>query len=102
VLSEQSSEVILGSLPMIVQFAAKDDGVARNITIDTSEPTRQFVLTTGAGSVSLIPGAGHGPTVDLPAESFIRLVYGRLDTDHTRATIDAATIAALRPLFPGL
>ncbi|MCU1502151.1 MAG: hypothetical protein JWM12_1505 [Ilumatobacteraceae bacterium] len=101
VLSEQSARVILGSLPMIARFAAKDDGVERNVTIRTSEPSQQFVLVTGAGSVSLIPGVGDGPIVELPAESFVRLVYGRLDAGHTPADIDAAKIAALRPLFPG-
>jgi uncharacterized protein (TIGR03083 family) len=101
VLSEQSSAVILGSLPMIARFAAKDDGVERNVTIRTSEPTQELALTSGADSVSLVPGAGTGAIVDLPAESFVRLVYGRLDADHTPANVDAATIAALRPLFPG-
>ncbi len=102
VLSEGSSRVILGSLPMIARFAAKDDGVARSVTVRTSEPTKEFVLATGAGSVSLHPGAGDGPVVEMPAESFVRLVYGRLDTDHTPAALDPAEIASLRPLFPGL
>lgn len=101
VVSEQSAGVMLGSLPMIARFAAKNDEVVRNVTIRTSEPTHEFVLTSGAGGVSLAPGAGDGPIVDLPAESFVRLVYGRLDADHTPADIDAAAIAALRPLFPG-
>jgi hypothetical protein len=37
----------------------------------------------------------------LPAESFVRLVYGRLDPEHTPATVDAEAVASLRLLFPG-
>ncbi|MCU1397381.1 MAG: hypothetical protein JWN62_490 [Acidimicrobiales bacterium] len=101
VLSEQAAGVVLAALPMIARFAAKDDGVARDLTIRTSDPTHEFALTTGDGSVSLTPGAGDGPVVELPAESFARLVYGRLDVDHTPAGIDAATVASLRPIFSG-
>jgi uncharacterized protein (TIGR03083 family) len=101
VLPEQSAAVILASLPLIVRFAGKDDGVVRNFTIRTSDPTREFALASGDGSVSLTPGTGAGPLVDMPAESFARLVYGRLDVNHTPADLDEATIADLRPLFPG-
>ncbi|MCU1390486.1 MAG: hypothetical protein JWL72_3824, partial [Ilumatobacteraceae bacterium] len=101
VLPEQSAAVVLGSLPLIARFAAKDDGVVRDLTIRTSDPTHEFALRSGDGSVSLTPGAGAGPIVELPAESFARLVYGRLDVDHTPADIDAATIASLRAIFPG-
>ncbi len=101
VLSEQSAAVILGSLPMIARFAGKADGLERTQTIRTSAPVRDFTLATGASTVSLTEGAGDGASLDLPAESLVRLVYGRLDPDHTPATVDAETIAALRPLFPG-
>lgn len=103
VVPEQAAGIVLGSLPMIARFAAKDDGIARDLTIRTSDPTHELHLTTGDGSVSLTPvsDAGGRPIVDLPAESFVRLVYGRLDAEHTPAGIDADAIAALRPLFPG-
>jgi uncharacterized protein (TIGR03083 family) len=101
VIPEQSAEVVLESLPMLVRFAGKDDGVMRNLTIQTSHPAGQFVVTSGAGSVALALGTGDGAPVELPAESFVRLVYGRLDVDHTPAEIDAEAITALRLLFPG-
>jgi uncharacterized protein (TIGR03083 family) len=101
-LPELSAGVIIETIPMIARFAAKDDGVVRDLTIRTSEPTREFVLTSGDGSVSLTSGGGNGPVVDMAAESLIRLVYGRLDDDHTPAGVDVATIATIRPLFPGL
>jgi hypothetical protein len=39
----------------------------------------------------------------MPAEAFIRLVYGRLDPDHapTGVTGDEGTLNLLRNVFPG-
>jgi hypothetical protein len=38
----------------------------------------------------------------LPAEAFIRLVYGRLDPDHTPTFRgDAGALDRLRAVFPG-
>jgi hypothetical protein len=40
--------------------------------------------------------------VELPAEALLRLVYGRLDPDHTPAqVIGAGTLDELREVFPG-
>jgi hypothetical protein len=44
------------------------------------------------------------PTVlRLPTEAFVRLVYGRLDADHTPSTVEAepALLDALRAALPG-
>ena len=41
------------------------------------------------------------PTWVLPAEAFTRLVYGRLDPEHTPADIEAPDVALLRRVFPG-
>jgi len=41
--------------------------------------------------------------VELPAEAFVRLVYGRLDPDHTPPFHGEATaLDQLRHAFPGL
>jgi hypothetical protein len=39
----------------------------------------------------------------MPAESFIRLVYGRLDAEHTPPSVlgDEAALDQLRLVFPG-
>jgi len=53
--------------------------------------------------VELIAGEG-GPDPDLvlPAEAFCRLVYGRLDPEHTPAfTGDASLLDTLRAVFLG-
>jgi len=41
--------------------------------------------------------------IELPAEAFIRLVYGRLDTAHTPPGVkEGTTLDQLRTLFPGV
>jgi uncharacterized protein (TIGR03083 family) len=80
---------------------AKSDGEGR-VVIATSEPERTFVLELGP-DVTLAPGAGSA-TVDLnvPAEAFLRLVYGRLDAEHAPDEIaDDDVIVKLRKVFPG-
>ena len=38
----------------------------------------------------------------LPAEAFVRLIYGRLDADHTPPVKNAGVeLDELRPIFPG-
>ena len=57
----------------------------------TSTPERQFVLETG-DAISLTESAGEEglPELRLPAEALVRLVYGRLDPDHTPVAADSA------------
>ena len=45
--------------------------------------------------------AAVAPDLVLPAEAFVRLVYGRLDPDHTPAVRGTADLAELRAVFPG-
>ena len=65
---------------------------------------RHFILETGE-TVTLMPAEGDGlrPELALPAEAFVRLVYGRLDPAHT-PPVEAARVDLdeLRHVFPGL
>jgi hypothetical protein len=54
--------------------------------------------------VSLLPWDGEGSLAELrlPAEAFLRLVYGRLDREHTPPADDnAVDLDQLRAAFPG-
>jgi hypothetical protein len=43
-----------------------------------------------------------GPDLELPADALIRLVFGRLDPDHSPATAaEAPYLDELRQVFPG-
>jgi uncharacterized protein (TIGR03083 family) len=71
----------------------------------TFSPDRDYLLASGE-SVSMTdwPGAdGAAAQVRMPAESLVRLAYGRLDPAHTPADVsgDPAALEKLRAIFPG-
>ena len=99
-LAPASTEVVVDNLQLIAQFVAKPAGPASRRA--HHEP-RGFTLDIGADAVSLEPGGPVGaPDLELPAEAFIRLVYGRLDPGHTPPTKGLADLGQLRKVFPGL
>ncbi|HEY1739196.1 MAG TPA: hypothetical protein VGI86_10820, partial [Acidimicrobiia bacterium] len=69
----------------------------------TAAPAREFTLSLGGDSLTLdVCAADHEPDVELPAEAFIRLVYGRLDADHTPPSVHSTVdLSELRAAFPG-
>jgi hypothetical protein len=72
--------------------------------VSTSDPERHFLLETGE-AVSLAESDGEDglPELRLPAEAFVRLVYGRLGPAHTPPVeADSVDLDELRQLFPGL
>jgi hypothetical protein len=105
-LAPDGVEVVLEALPMITRFAGKPVGPARDVVIHTTAPERDYAIAIGGDSVSLAPAGGAAPATPdlvLPAEAFIRLVYGRLDPDHTPSGVDEGdTLDALRATFPGV
>ena len=73
--------------------------------VTTSAPERRFTLTTDDG-VRLEPGGDEGstPSIEMPAEALLRLVYGRLGGEHpARGPVREAgvSLAELVPVFPG-
>ena len=52
-----------------------------------------MALTSGAAAAS--------PDVELPAEAFARLVYGRLDAEHTPSGEHGSTLDVFQRVFPG-
>jgi len=102
-LPHDVAAVVVDNLGVIARFSARPNGEIRTAGIRTSDPARDFTVRLSADSVELIAGEG-GPDPDLvlPAEAFCRLVYGRLDPEHTPAfTGDASSLDTLRAVFPG-
>jgi hypothetical protein len=72
----------------------------------TSDPRRAFhleVAETVTMTLAGRSGAGTAPTaLHLPAEAFLRLVYGHLDPPHSPAVDpqERSTLDALRKVFP--
>jgi uncharacterized protein (TIGR03083 family) len=91
------------------------------VRVETTDPKRSYLLTTSldGGSLTLDdaddasgttpaddPDAAEwadAPVLRLPAEAFVRLLYGRLDPDHTPASVEAdgVDLDRLRTAFPG-
>jgi uncharacterized protein (TIGR03083 family) len=102
-LAADGTDVVIDNLDLIARFTAKPTGTPRTITVATADPERTFEVNVQADAVSCSPADGGSADLALPAEAFIRLVYGRLDPDHTPAivTIDAGALEQLRAVFPG-
>lgn len=103
-LPDDAVETVLGSLQRIVGFAGKPTGADRMITVLTIAPASQLGVALRPDSVTLTSGLPDGTAdLELPAEAFIRLVYGRLDPDHTPAVRGAeGDLDELRRAFPGI
>jgi uncharacterized protein (TIGR03083 family) len=102
-LPDDATALVVDNLSLIARFSGRPDGEARTIAVRTTAPGRDIALRLSADGVELVGGEPVAtPDLELPAEAFCRLVYGRLDPDHTPAfTGDTALVDSLRAVFPG-
>jgi uncharacterized protein (TIGR03083 family) len=101
-LSSDVAGAILDNLGMIVGFAGKANGEVKEVTVRTTDPSRDLTLAFAGDSINL-GDATHGGDVDveLPAEAFVRLVYGRLNADNAPSGINVLLLENLQKSFPG-
>jgi uncharacterized protein (TIGR03083 family) len=104
VLPADAAGVIVDNLGLIGRFAAKPTGAEREVRIRTNHPVRHFTVRLTPESAELLDGdADVAPDLELPAEAFCRLVYGRLDPDHSPPVrANGEVLELLRGVFPGL
>ena len=106
VVSADAVDLLIDNVP---QFLAPRLGKAPQepfrVRIRTTEPARDYLLTTSdAVSMSDWPGDGtEAAEVTMPAEALLRLSYGRLDAEHTPASVTGKPedLDRLRAIFPG-
>jgi hypothetical protein len=96
--------LLIDTVGQLAARAAQPDGKPRRLRVSTSDPERHFILETGeAVNLTESDGEEGPPELRLPAEAFVRLVYGRLDPAHTPPVeADGMDLDELRPLFPGI
>ena len=98
--------LILDSLPGIAEYAGKPTGDTLTVAVQTYLPAASFRIEFRPDTIRLTAGDEDSGKVRLrlPAEAFVRLVYGRLDTEHTPATVESENVEPdmLRRAFPGL
>ena len=94
-------DLLVDRLPLMAGFMGKQAPAPVAVAVATAVPDRAFTLDTGG--VTLAPaGAGDAPTASLalPAEAFLRLVYGRLG-DEPGLQASGVTVTELKSVFPG-
>ena len=95
--------VVIERLGLIVGWAGRTPGSDATVSVRTTDPGHELTVVMTPDSVALTPsGPGSEADLTIPAEAFIRLVYGRLDPDHTPAGVRGSAVEQLRQVFPGL
>jgi uncharacterized protein (TIGR03083 family) len=95
---------MVDNLELVMKFTSKTTGSGDVLRIRTTEPQRELVMTLGTEGVTLEEGKKSDDPlhIEMPAEAFVRLLYGRLDAAHTPAAAESEHLASLRLVFPGL
>lgn len=94
---------IVEHLGLIARFAGRATDAQHAITVATTEPDGSYAVELGPEGASFAAGGPAGDAdLVLPAEALVRLVYGRLDPDHTPPFRgDGALLDELRRAYPG-
>jgi uncharacterized protein (TIGR03083 family) len=98
---------VTANLPMIAGWTGQKQDEQMSVEVRTSAPELAFHLDLGPGGVELTPSSDDTDAraeLLLPTEAFVRLVYGRLDPDHTPSSVEArgVDLDLLRSAFPGV
>jgi uncharacterized protein (TIGR03083 family) len=98
--------LLVDNLDQLVGHFGKPVDTAVRVHVSTHGPDRVFTLESGPDGLRLSPAesdsADHDAAVRLPAEAFTRLVYGRMDADHTPSVdVQGIDLDTLRAMFPG-
>lgn len=96
-VAPDATELMTDRLPLLASRFGKPAAEGRTVVIETADPARTFQLTTGPEVAMTV--AGGTADLRLPAEALLRLMYGRLDAEHS--PVDDPILAELRPVFPG-
>lgn len=111
-VAPDATNLLIDRLPtFLVPLLGKPADPPFRARIGATEPARDYLLSA-ADTVSLVdwPGADKAgddvaaiAKLTMPAEALLRLSYGRLDADHTPASVTAepADLDRLRVIFPG-
>jgi uncharacterized protein (TIGR03083 family) len=123
----EAVDLLVDGLGQTAGYSGKPSGQPFLVRVSTTDPARELLVSVGGvpavsgsdavdgsdaeggsqGSVSLAPAVASDSAdgaITLPAEAFLRLVYGRLDPEHTPAVSESGSrgLADLRAVFRGL
>lgn len=107
VLPDDATALVVDRLDALVAWTGRPQP-GLQVRVETTGAERAFLLAeTGERAALTTTGRARAgtdvPTLRLPAEAFVRLVYGRLDTEHTPGSVqaDGLDLDDLRKAFPG-
>jgi hypothetical protein len=97
--------LLVDGLGQLAARSGKASAVPFRVRVGTRDPIRDFVVSVGE-TVTIDAAEAddsYDGSLDLPAEGFLRLVYGRLDPAHTVDHTESGQrgLADLRAAFPG-
>ena len=97
------AELVVDNLELVARYTAKPTGDTTTITVATTGPRRSFAVELNPDAVNFdaTPESQQSADLELPAEAFARLVYGRLDPEHTPTGDHGPALGILRRAFPG-
>ena len=100
-LPPEAATLIVDNLELIARFTGRPTGDTTKIHIATTGSARAFTIDLAPESVDFAPAEPSASAdLELPVEAFVRLVYGRLDPEHTPGE-HGRVLDVLRPVFPG-
>jgi uncharacterized protein (TIGR03083 family) len=107
-IPDDATALVIDNLAPLVERVGRPAPQPITLDVHTHTPDRRLRLEVTDEGARLTPIGPQPPAealvLTLPGEAFVRLVYGRLDTDHTPPTVHATGIDpdVLRHVFPGL
>jgi uncharacterized protein (TIGR03083 family) len=103
VIPIEGVEAVLDHLGFVAGFAAQPTGAQRTYLVRTSNPVKTYEISLTPEAVTTTETDSDAPAdLELPGEAFIRLVYGRLDPDHTPSDLTTTEhLKELRMVFSG-
>jgi uncharacterized protein (TIGR03083 family) len=101
-VAADASALLVDRLPDLAARVGKATEEPMTVRVSTTGPERSFALLTGGVGLEPFTDQSATGTLQLPAEAFVRLVYGRLDARHTPPLeAGGVDLDVLRRVFPG-
>jgi uncharacterized protein (TIGR03083 family) len=97
--------IIADGLPELAGRIAKPQDDSYRVRVQAVEPNHDVVIVVGETIAieSVSQGDVHDGVIELPAEAYVRLAFGRLDPAHTPAVTESGArgLSDLRKVFVG-
>jgi uncharacterized protein (TIGR03083 family) len=105
-VAPEAVDVMIDGMAQVARYSGRPSGESFRVRVLTTAPERDVLVSVG-DHVTLAPAdasAATDGTVELPAEAFLRLVYGRLDAGHTPGVVESGArgLDDLRSTFKGV